>query len=89
MRRSDIATFQAQIFMWINGTQPVIGGNKVVAGLPDVPPNSSFPFTRLASATASDLSTTFLYHQINGTTIAEEQWDHTSNTWLPSEYIPY
>ena len=48
-------------------------------------PMSSFPFARLASVTSS--STTFLYHQINGTTFAEEQWDELGYAWGATEYI--
>lgn len=39
-------------------------------------PNNLFPFPRLASVTLPDQSATFIYHQINGTTFAEEQWDN-------------
>ena len=49
-------------------------------------PNVSFPFRRLAGITSSDQAY-FLYHQINGTTFAEEQYDATSNDWLLSSYI--
>ena len=91
IRRSDIAIIRAGVFIWINGTQPVMGlpGNDPFIDGPEVPPNSSFPFTRLACATTSDQSTTFLYHQINGTTIAEEQWDSISSTWLAPEYLTF
>ena len=80
--RSDIATFSTQYFIWINGTQPVIGPQATPRpGLPKAP----FPFTRLASATFQ--SVTYLYHQINGTTFAEEQWNDIENFWDTPEYI--
>lgn len=50
-------------------------------------PSNEFPFTRLASVTLTDGSATYLYHQMNGTTFAEEQWDDTLRTWLSPEYI--
>ena len=50
-------------------------------------PNNIFPFARLASVTLADESTTFLYHQMNGTTFAEEQWDASENAWVGTEYI--
>ena len=50
-------------------------------------PNNTFPFARLASVTLADQSATFLYHQIDGRTLAEEQWDDISDTWLPTEHI--
>lgn len=79
-RHSDVAVIQPENFFWVNGTQPVMSLNSA-------PPESSFPFARLASATVSDLSTTYLYHQINGTTIAEELWDNSLNAWMATEYI--
>lgn len=46
-------------------------------------PQASFPFTRLASASHNIRSpTTFLYHQIDGSTFAEEQWDDSVQFWL-------
>ena len=80
IRQSDIATFgPGTSLIWINGTQPVSG--------PDNPPDNSFPFTRLASVDSADLLSTFLYHQINDTTFAEEHWDSSSGAWLAPEYI--
>lgn len=82
IRRSDIATFSTAHFIWINGTQPMIGPSPPPRpGLPKTP----FPFTRLASATFQSI--TYLYHQINGTTIAEEQWNDIENFWDTPEYI--
>ena len=49
--------------------------------------NISFPLTRLASVNSADKSTTFLYHQINGTTFAEEQWDESLKFWVATEYL--
>ena len=85
IRQSDLA-FANGNFMWINGTQPVntlnpVGGSRLPV------PNSSFPFTRLASTRSADPSTTFLYHQISDTTLAEEQWDQSEGSWLPTVYI--
>ncbi|KAM0799383.1 hypothetical protein BDR22DRAFT_910741 [Usnea florida] len=86
IHRSDIASFGTYFFLWINGTQPVQGSTGDPGG-PEPPsgPNSLFPFARLASATSS--STTFLYHQMNGTTFAEEQWSDLAFAWGVTEYI--
>lgn len=79
IRQSDIAMF-ATSYIWINGTQPVAG--------PDSPtPVTPFPFARLASVYPADGSSTFLYHQINDTTFAEEHWDSSSEAWLTPDYI--
>lgn len=80
IHQSDVATVGPDIFIWINGTQPVMGMN-------NLPPDSMFPFTRLASATVSDLSLTYFYHQMNGTTFAEELWDQSLYACMATEYI--
>ena len=80
IQQSDIAMFGSSYAIWINGTQPALINA-------DQTPNNSFPFSRLASVTLADQSATFLYHQINGTTFAEEQWDASENAWIPSVYI--
>ncbi|CAD6586035.1 MAG: hypothetical protein ASARMPREDX12_002178 [Alectoria sarmentosa] len=83
IRQSDIAIFDTYFAIWINGTQPI----PIIAGDGQLPgtPNNSFPFTRLASVTFQSM--TYLYHQINGTTFAEEQWDSSELAWIASEYI--
>lgn len=64
IRRSDVATVSDQMIIWINGTQPVMDPH-------DAPPDSMFSFTRVASATVSDFSLTYLHHQINVTTFVD------------------
>lgn len=71
IRQSDIAMFGNTSYIWIDGTQPV-------SGLYHPTPNNSFPFSRLASVYSADQSSTFLYHQMNDTTFAEEHWDSSS-----------
>ena len=44
-------------------------------------------FTRLANMIITDGSTIYLYHQMNGSTFAEEQWDDTLHAWLPPRYV--
>ena len=77
IRLSDLAMY-GNDYLWINGTRPVG---------PSTLPDNTFPFERLASINSADQSTTFLYHQINGTTFAEEQWDNAEGTWLATAYI--
>ena len=79
IRQSDIAMF-ATSYIWINGTQPVAGPDSAT-------PVTPFPFARLASAYPADGSSTFLYHQINDTTFAEEHWDSSSAAWLTPDFI--
>ena len=83
IHQSDIAVFADDTVIWINGTNPVI-----VAGSWNPPlPDNVFPFTRLAYTTSADQSFTYLYHQINGTTFAEEQWDNALFSWTATQYI--
>ena len=79
--KSDIATLSSTVAIWINGTQPAMINSD------EAPPDNIFPFARLGSVTLADQSATFLYHQMNGTAFAEEQWDASQNAWLPSVYI--
>ena len=55
-------------------------------GAIDVPKNN-FPFTRLARATTLDSQTTYLYHQMNETTFAEESFDASMGEWGEPTYI--
>ena len=87
IRQSDIAVFGNQSWgaIWINGTQPVLMS---FGSFPQpMLPSNEFPFKRLASVTSTDGSATYLYHQMNGTTFAEEQWDDKTGIWLRTEYI--
>ena len=77
--QSDGATVGQTDAIWINGTQPVT--------FQYASPNISSLFTRLASVDSADRSMTFLYHQINGTTFAEEQWNESQKIYAATEYI--
>lgn len=79
--QSDIALFSQGVAIWINGTQPVTtwAGYRM--------PRNTFPFARLARTTLVDGSWSFLYHQMNSTTIAEEQRDESLKDWVSTEYI--
>ena len=84
IHQSDVAAFGSYYSIWINGTQPVLIGED--DSNPSLP-SSEFPFKRLASVTLTDGSATYLYHQMNGTTFAEEQWDDSLQNWVSTEYI--
>ena len=70
--------------IWINDTNPVLLS---AFGSPPLPDNV-FHFARLAWTTSADNLFTYLYHQINGTTLAEEQFSQTLYSWTATEYIP-
>ena len=76
---------KATFAVWVNGTNvyPVEDDSD---GRP-VLPQTSFPFTRLASINVPENSSSYLYHQINETTLAEEQYDDSLHEWL-TFYIP-
>ena len=89
IHQSDIALFGEGHTIWINHTRPVV----VAHDFPEhplgdpKPPDIVFPLARLASITLVDQSYSYLYHQINGTTLAEEQWDGILQAWTATEYI--
>lgn len=85
IHQSDLADFgmESAYAIWVNGTRPALLGNTFNPTLP----SNEFPFKRLASVTLADGSATYLYHQMNGTTFAEEQWDDALQIWLRTEYI--
>ena len=86
IHQSDIAPFGSSYALWINGTQPALIPTRINDAVLTLPSND-FPFKRLASVTLTDGSATYLYHQMNGTTFAEEQWHNALRDWLPTEYI--
>ena len=65
--------------VWVNGTNlyPI---SKFVFSRTAVP-QTSFSFTRLASINLPGESC-YLYHQINDTTLAEEQYDFSLDQWF-------
>ena len=69
--------------VWVNGTKvsPVRADDYFDDYLGNGVPQASFPFTRLAS-TNSRGESSYLYHQINGTTLAEEQYDFSLHEWV-------
>ena len=86
--QSDLALIAPDHFgIWVNGTQPTsfyYGG----FGLSNIPvPGGAFPFARLASIAETDGSTSYLYHQLNGTTIVEEQWNQAESNWITPIFI--
>ena len=89
IHQSDIAFFGEGNTIWINHTRPVVVVPDLsVADLTTLkPPDKVFPFARLASITLADKSYSYLYHQVNGTTLAEEQWDGILQAWTATEYI--
>ena len=72
-----------QDVIWINKSKPEVRQNTT-----NVPKNT-FPFARLASVTTSDNQTTYLYHQMNETTFAEESFEVSVGDWGEPTYINF
>ena len=81
--QSDMAviniSFGAEV-IWINKSKPEVAYGSSV-------PKNTFPFARLASVTTLDNQTTYLYHQMNGTTFAEESFEASVGEWGDPTYI--
>ena len=58
---------------WVNGTELAAYTTKNI-GL-STQPQSSFPYSRLAGTTVVGSSNIYLYHQINGTYLAEDMYN--------------
>ena len=84
VEESDLAiiNFGSGTFaFWINGTTPSLLGYNG-ASSDNVGPNVSFPFKRLASINPPEHETSYVYHQIDGTTLAEEYYEYSLSQWL-------
>ena len=75
----DFAFVSDDLAIWVNGTKAYPIEKYDNSG--NVVPQVSFPFTRLASINLPEKSC-YLYHQINGTTLAEEQYDFSLHEWV-------
>lgn len=70
---------------WVNGTNLAAYTTKNI-GLSGAP-KSTFPFPRLAGTTGQTSSgNVYLYHQINGTTVAEDVYS-TTEGFFTSDYL--
>ena len=49
-------------------------------------PTLRFHLTALASTFVGLETETYVYHQLNGSTFAEDLWDGTSETWISSNF---
>ena len=72
---------------WVNGTKLMVAS--VCGGSAYLHPQgleSSFPYTRLATATPFNSTLVMFYHQINATVFVEDTWDVLNGVWM-SEII--
>lgn len=85
IQHSDILVLDLNLHLygfWVKGStlMPFTDISTIFSSLPTLP-MSSFPFTRLAGLSDANSSTVFIYHQLNASTFAEDQWDSTSG-WI-------
>lgn len=85
-QKSDLVVMVAEPMdsggaIYINNTEAKLLGEL------DIPLKSAFPFARMASVAAPDNQTNYLYHQINGTTFAEEVFESSVQKWGDPTYI--
>lgn len=71
-------TSDGVLAVWVNGRNVRPVGDFTPYG--NAVPQVSFPFSRLSSINMPGSS--YLYHQINETTLAEEQYDFSLHLWL-------
>ena len=49
-------------------------------------PQSPFPFSRLAGMIPVNGSDFFIYHQLNASSFAEDQWDDSLGGWISNSF---
>ena len=99
----DLATVQSPIFevvdadhtdfcalgdgevLWFNGSTPTILDSSDNFDLPV--PNVTFPYRHFGSTYGVNATQTYVYHQVNDSTIAEEVWEKQSSLWQRSKNI--
>lgn len=50
-------------------------------------PSVAFPYHRIGTAFLVNGTNSYVYHQVDDLTLAQEQWDEDAPFWLPSVNI--
>ena len=69
---------------WVNDTGLTLSTD-MFKTLPSLP-HSSFPFKRLAGTSLVNGTSFFIYHQLNSSTFAEDQWDNSLGGWVSNSF---
>ena len=86
MSKSDIVLMTPRFTgFWINNAK--LASVSLYDDAQLLVPDNTSPYVRLACVNSPDQGGFSLYLQMNGTTLAEEQWDEALNEWLPTNYI--
>ncbi|MCJ1479311.1 hypothetical protein MMC13_007996 [Lambiella insularis] len=67
--------------LWVNGTNLILQ-TVGYGSLPTGPPESPFPYTRLAISAPANSTSFHLYHQINSSALAEDLFDLDVRGWI-------
>ena len=59
----------------------LLGTDYMFKTIPSMP-STPYPFARLARLTPAIGTNFFIYHQLNASTFAEDQWDDTVGGWV-------
>ncbi|KAL9583823.1 MAG: hypothetical protein Q9203_004915 [Teloschistes exilis] len=81
---SDVAPLAQGGALFLSHSTSQYGFDPIAYGGTTQSPTSRFPFNRLTSTYATNSNSTYLYHQLNDTVLAEELWDGTSGFWISS-----
>ena len=85
IEQSDIAFMDGPLgfVLWVDDNRLAFLYTGKIASIPLL--DSPFPYARLA--TSLDSSILYLYHQLNGCTFVEDQWNASSSGWAESTHI--
>lgn len=98
LRDSDIlmidsagTEFDGTYGFWVNGLEltPFKNGDGIIEiGIPSLSavPNSPFPFARLAGTSHENGTKILLYHQLNASTFAQDDWDSAVGGWVSDAF---
>lgn len=81
---SDVAPLAQGGALFLSHSTSRHGFDPIAFGGTTQTPSSQFPFNRLTSTYATNSNSTYLYHQLSDTILAEELWDGTSGFWISS-----
>lgn len=81
---SDVAPLAQGGALFLSHSTSQHGFDPIAYGGTTQSPTSQFPFNRLTSTYATNSNSTYLYHQLSDTILAEELWDGTSGFWISS-----
>ena len=86
INRSGFGTLAGGHILWFNQSTLQTDDLSTVGRAAPNPP-TTFPYQRFGTAFVVNGTNSYVYHQINESTLAQEQWDE-GPIWLPSVDIP-